>query len=323
MSKIKVLYDLGVLGKDAIHIMGGKAAHLGELIKKGLPIPEGFVLSTSTFERFINNSPFRQKIREILDKEIQLTEIIQTSQILRNFLLQTEMHSELEQPILKRFNELRTLAPDDFQVAVRSSANIEDLSETSFAGQADSFLCITSDEELIDSIKNCWASLYSARALMYIQQMIKVPLNLVNMGVIIQRMVNSEIAGVMFTANVLTKDRNQVLINATWGFGETIADGKVEPDSIVVDKRTREIVKTRIGAKSRMSVKNPGQCGTVLVETASEKQHVLCLTENQIRDLVQYGIQIESHFGNRPQDIEWAIENNKIKMLQSRDITKI
>ncbi|NVM56079.1 MAG: PEP/pyruvate-binding domain-containing protein [Candidatus Helarchaeota archaeon] len=323
MSKVKILYDLGNLGKDAIHAIGGKAAHLGELIKRGIPIPEGFVLSTSAFERFINRSPFRQKIREILDKEIQLTEIIQISQTLQNFILETELPSELEQPILKRFNELKALVPHDFQVAVRSSANVEDLSEASFAGQADTFLCISSDEDLIEGIKKCWASLYSARALMYIQQMIKVPLNLVSMGVIIQKMVNSDIAGVMFTANVLTKDTNQVMINATWGFGECIADGKVDCDSIIVDKTSLEIVKKRIGPKLQMSVKNPDKGGTHLVDTPFKKQQVLCLTEDQIHKLVNYGIQIEKFFGGKPQDIEWAIERGQIKTLQARDITHL
>ncbi|NVM31791.1 MAG: PEP/pyruvate-binding domain-containing protein [Candidatus Helarchaeota archaeon] len=322
MSKVKILYNLGDLGKDAIHFIGGKAAHLGELIKKGIPIPEGFVLSTSAYERFLNRSPFRQKIREILGKEIELSEVIQTSQTLQQFILETELASELQQPIINRFNELQATAPG-LEVAVRSSANVEDLSETSFAGQADTFLCISSVDELIECIKRCWASLYSARALMYIQQMIKVPLNLISMGVIIQKMVNSETSGVMFTANVLTKDRNQALIDATCGFGECIADGKVEPDSIVVDKTNLKIVKTRVGTKLKMSIQNPEEDGTILIDTPVEKQQVLCLTEAQIRELVQYGIQIEDLFGGAPQDIEWAIEGGKLKILQSRNITKL
>lgn len=323
MSKIKLLYNLGDLGKDAIHAIGGKAAHLGELIKHGIPIPEGFVLSTSAFERFINRSPYRDTIRAILEKEIQLTEIMTISEQLQKYLLKTDFPPDLQDPIIQRFEQLRDSAPANFQVAVRSSANVEDLSETSFAGQADTYLCIRTGEDLIDAIKHCWASLYSARALMYVQQMIKVPLNLVNMGVIVQRMVNSDVAGVMFTANVITKDKTQALINATWGFGETIADGQVEPDSVTVDKNSMRIIKTRIGTKEKMSVRNPNQCGTVLEMTPVDKCGVLCLSDLQICELVEMGKRIEALFGQRPQDIEWAFEMGKLMALQSRDITKI
>jgi len=262
-------------------------------------------------------------MREMLDKEITLEEIISTSETLQKLILETELAPELEQPIIQRYNELKQKSSRPLQVAVRSSANVEDLSETSFAGQADTFLCITTSDELIESIKKCWASLYSARALMYIQQMVKVPLNLVSMGVIVQRMVTSEISGVMFTANVLTKDINQVLISATWGFGECIADGTVDCDSITIDKITREIIKTRIGPKLKMSVKNPETDGTLLIDTPLDKQETLCLTEDLIQKLVQYGIQIEKHFNGDPQDIEWAIEDGKIKTLQSRNITHL
>ena len=172
MSKIKILYALGDLGKDSIHIVGGKAAHLGELIRKGIPIPEGFVLSTSAFERFLNHSPFVKEIREILDQEISLTEIMSISQTINDYIMQTEIISELKDVIIDRFSGLQRLDPEKLNVAVRSSANVEDLSQTSFAGQADTFLCISSVEELLDSIKKCWASLFSARALMYIQQML-------------------------------------------------------------------------------------------------------------------------------------------------------
>ncbi|HUX98223.1 MAG TPA: PEP/pyruvate-binding domain-containing protein [Candidatus Deferrimicrobium sp.] len=322
MSKVKLLYELGALGRDAIHIVGGKAAHLGALIKKNIPIPEGFVLSTSSFERFLNRSPFLHKIRELLDKEIPLTEITQTSKQLQNYILESEFPSDLKQPIVKRYQELKE-QDTSILVAVRSSANVEDLSKTSFAGQADTFLCISTPEELINSIKKCWASLYSSRALMYIQQMIKVPFNLVSMGVVIQKMVRSEVSGVMFTANVLNKDRNQVLINATCGFGECIADGKVEPDSITVDKTTFKIIKTRIGTKVKMSIKNPEMDGTILIDTPMKQQQILCLTEGQIRDLVQYGIEIENLFDDAPQDIEWAIEDGQIKILQARNITHL
>ncbi len=323
MSKIKVIYKLGDLGKDSIHAVGGKAAHLGELIRKKIPIPEGFVLSTSAFDRFLNRSPFAKDIRTLLDKEIPLTEIISTSQKLQNYILQTEITPDIKEIVIQRFSQLHSSDPTDFGVAVRSSANVEDLSQTSFAGQADTFLCIRNTTDLLESIKKCWASLYSARALMYVQQMIKVPLNLISMGVIIQKIVHAEVSGVMFTANVLTKDRNQVLINATCGFGECIADGKVEPDSIVVDKRTLEVIKTRVGRKSKMSVKNPNKDSTILVDTPPEKRQKLCLTTEQIRELVQYGIRIEKIFHGAPQDIEWAIERGKIKILQSRNITRL
>jgi len=323
MNKVKILYPLGRLGKDAIHIVGGKAAHLGELIKYKIPIPEGFVLSTSAFERFLNRSQYNRKIRGILDKQISLTEIISTSQTLHDYIMKTEITAELKDVIINQFEALQTTNPEKFNVAVRSSANIEDLSKTSFAGQADTYLCVRTVEDLLEKIKKCWASLYSASALMYIQQMIKVPLNLVSMGVIIQKMVNSEVSGVMFTANVVTKDKNQVLINATCGFGECIADGVVEPDSIVVDKSTLRVVKTRLGTKVKKSVQNPKADGTILVETPQAQQKSICLSDKQIKDLVNYGIQIEQIFEGAPQDIEWAIEKGAIKILQSRNITHL
>ncbi|MHA1264383.1 MAG: PEP/pyruvate-binding domain-containing protein [Candidatus Helarchaeota archaeon] len=323
MTKIKLLYNLGELGKGAIHAIGGKAAHLGELIKRSIPIPRGFVLSTSAFERFINRSPYRQEIREILDREIELRDLLSTSQKLEKYILETSLPPDIKDPIVHRFMEFHADNPHSIEVAVRSSANVEDLSETSFAGQADTFLCINNPDDLLLAIKRCWASLYSARSLMYIQQMVKVPLNLVNMGVIIQRMVNAEVAGVMFTANVLTKDHGQTLINATWGFGETIADGQVEPDLILVDNTSLEILKVRIGSKLKMSVRDPSTCGTCLQETLPEKRESLCLSEDQIRELVQIGQRIEKFFQGQPQDIEWAFEQGQLRILQSRDITTI
>ncbi len=323
MSKIKPLYNLKDLGKDAIHIVGGKAAHLGELIKRDIPIPEGFVLSTSAFERFINRSPFSHDIRRLIEKELSLKEIIPTSETLQKYILETDLSSDMHDLIIDRFEKMRTVSPENFQVAVRSSANVEDLSKTSFAGQADTFLCISREDELIESIKKCWSSVFSARAIMYIQQMVKVPLSLVSMGVIIQRMVSSEVSGVMFTANVITKDLNQILINATCGLGECVADGKVVPDSIVVDKKSLNIVKKKVGTKLKMSIKNPYEEGTILIDTPIGKQQDLCLTEEQIRDLARYGIQIENLMDGAPQDIEWAIENDLIKILQSRNITRL
>ncbi|MFX1449994.1 MAG: PEP/pyruvate-binding domain-containing protein, partial [Promethearchaeota archaeon] len=232
------------------------------------------------------------------------------------------MYSKFQEKFLlevkKAWEELSSYINIDY-VAVRSSATVEDLETASFAGQAETFLCIDNFDNLLKSIKQCWASLYSPSALMYCLTN-KIPVEKVQMAVVVQKMVNSDIAGVMFTADVVNKDPNRILINITYGFGETIADGKVDADEILVEKETLKILNIRIGKKEFMSIRNKDACGTRVIETPPNKRECCCITEEKIIELAKIGLEIEKKFKHY-QDIEFAIEKNEIKILQSRPVT--
>ena len=225
------------------------------------------------------------------------------------------------------YNQFRNGIEESDSFAVRSSATIEDSNKFSFAGQADTYLFINSFEGLLISLKNCWASLFSPGALLYLLQMKKQgvldSLITIKMAVVVQKMVESEISGVLFTVNVMTNNDNEMLINSTWGLGETIADNKINPDMIIINKENYNISNIVIGEKEKRSMRNPeGTPDTLLIENELESRNICSLNETQLFQLCLLGEKIENIF-QCPQDIEWAIENEKIYILQTRPITTL
>ncbi len=314
-------------GVPNINLYGGKGANLIKLVKEGFDVPYGFIINTNSYKEFLESSEYSKQITELLTKEFNSKEILQLSTRLKSLILKSKIPEVVMQELKISYNQIFSGIEESDSFAVRSSATIEDSNIFSFAGQADTYLFINSFEDLLVSLKNCWASLFSPGALLYLLQMKKKGVldSLINirMAVVVQKMVESEISGVLFTVNVMTNNDNEMLINSTWGLGETIADNKINPDMIIINKENYNISNIVIGEKEKRSIRNPeGTPATILIENELKSRNICSLNELQLFQLCELGKKIEYVF-QCPQDIEWAIENEKIYILQTRPITTL
>ena len=306
---------LSQLSKKDVVIAGGKGASLGELVRVGLPIPPGFVILSSAFDRFLTETDPGEEIAAIL-KQVKFKNINSVDGAavkIRKLILTAEFSKSLGKEILSEFIKLR--AP---LVAVRSSATAEDSSSASWAGELESYLC-TDKKHLLENIKNCWASLYTPRAIFYRLEK-KLNATKISVAVVVQKMVQSEVSGITFTVHPVTKDRDQLVIEAGWGLGEAIVGGKIIPDSYVISKKRGEIIEKNVSEQKMMIVK--GLKGTVKKAVQKTKQDKQKLTDRRIIELARLCAKIERHYGE-PQDIEWALAKRKFYILQSRPITTL
>ena len=307
-------------------LLGGKGSNLTQLIKIGIKTPPGFIINTKSYEKFLEESHLREEIYHILTKKYTPNQIVPLSIKLRDLFLKSDIPKILDKEIVSAFNKIKHILGPNSNFSVRSSATIEDDIKFSFAGQAESYLYNKNLKDILHSLKKCWASLFTPQALLYFLQMKKkgydVALDKLKMAVIVQKMINSEISGVLFTINVLNDRKNEMMINSTWGLGETITTGSIIPDLIIIKKNQFEILKKVIGEKKKKSIANPNGSYTILVNTESNLRAICSLNEKQIYDLYKLGLKLEKEF-NQPQDIEWAIEKNLIYILQSRPITTL
>ena len=314
-------------GVPNINLYGGKGANLIKLVKEGFDVPYGFIINTNSYKEFLESSEYSKQITELLTKEFNSRDILQHSTRLKSLILKSKIPEVVMQELKISYNQFRNGIEESDSFAVRSSATIEDSNKFSFAGQADTYLFINSFEGLLISLKKCWASLFSPGALLYLLQMKKQgvldSLITIKMAVVVQKMVESEISGVLFTVNVMTNNDNEMLINSTWGLGETIADNKINPDMIIINKENYNISNIVIGEKEKRSMRNPeGTPVMILIENELESRNICSLNETQLFQLCLLGKKIENIF-QYPQDIEWAIENEKIYILQTRPITTL
>jgi pyruvate,water dikinase len=319
------------VGKEDLLIAGGKGSNLGEMTKLGLPIPEGFVIITKAFEDFLSSNKIADEIKEAIEKcDVDNTqELLKLSERLKNLIMSKEIPLKIKSEIIEAYKELsysheivdkRLLAlisagRELALVAVRSSATSEDIPQASFAGQFSSFLNVKGINDLLDSVKKCWASLFEPRAIFY---RVKHGIKHARMAVIVQRMVNSDASGVMFTVNPST-GKDEIIIEACFGLGETLVQGEVEPDNYRVSKEGR-IIEIKIGRKTKRRIKDFATDKTIEVPVPKEKVEAQVLTDEQILKLAEYGKILEKHYGI-PQDVEFAIERNRIYIVQTRAIT--
>lgn len=307
-------------------LLGGKGANLVKLVKFQFNIPPGFIINTKSYEKFLEESEYSDQITELISKDFKSKEIMHLSPKIKDLILKSSIPEDVMDEIKSAYDKICENIGGGASFAVRSSATIEDSSKFSFAGQADTFLYNKTYDDILTSLKKCWVSLFSPRAMLYLLQMKKMGIDLsidnVQMAVVVQKMVNSQISGVLFTINVVNNEENQMMINSTWGLGETIASNSVNPDTIIINKDKFEIIKSIIGKKERKAIQNPESSGVILIETDEQSGMVCSLTDNQLRQLQNLGLKIEKAF-KCPQDIEWAIENDKIYILQSRPITTL
>jgi pyruvate, water dikinase len=321
---------LDQVGRNDLKIAGGKAANLGELIKMGIPVPEGFIVLTNSFDKLIQENHIEREIRQLAEEvDVDNTpSLLEAARKLKGVILSLPIPAEVRIEVSEAYKQLTKFElPSNLHVenrptivAVRSSATAEDLPSASFAGQQASFLNVIGEENLIDSIRKCWASLYEPRAIFY---RAKNRISRASIAVIVQRMVNSEKSGTMFTIDPTTGE-NVVLIEAIWGLGEGIVGGEVSPDTYKVAKDTNKIgtiTELQISNKTKMRIRDEVSNNTLELQVPKEKASAQVLTKKEISQLTKHGIMIEAHYENKPQDIEFAVENNKIIILQTRPIT--
>ena len=311
------------LNKDDVAIAGGKGANLGELTQAGINVPPGFVITSQTYNQFINETEIFDEIMGILDvlDVNNNQELQQAARKIKDIIIETEVPNEIKTIIIEAYNALcRRIGRENVFVAVRSSATAEDLPEASFAGQQDTYLNVKGEDELIKYVRKCWASLFEARAIFYREEN-NFDHSTVYIAVVVQEMVNAEKAGVMFTAHPSTGDE-KILIEAAWGLGEAVVSGTVTPDTIWVDKGNEEILDYQISEKNIMFRKNPSTGKTEKIPVPEDLKKKQVLNNDEIAGLTKLGKTIQEHY-DFPQDTEWAIEEGQIFMLQSRPITTL
>lgn len=304
------------LKKIDILSAGGKGASLGEMTSAGIPVPPGFLILIDAFERFLDETKVREKIEPILGALNQDTidEIEKASEKIRNLILRENVPADIKEQILNGFKEL-----DSPFVAVRSSATAEDSAGAAWAGQLESYLN-TTEKDLIDNVKRCWASLFTPRAIYYrIEKGLKY--EKISVAVVIQKMVQSEVSGIAFSVHPVTEDHNQLIIEASYGLGEAIVSGQVTPDRYVVDKKKREIVEIMVQEKNK-GLFREASGGNSWKDIPQDKIEQQALTDKQIIELSDLIIKIEKHYGF-PVDVEWALEKGKFYITQSRPITTL
>ncbi|MCK4424465.1 phosphoenolpyruvate synthase [Candidatus Bathyarchaeota archaeon] len=317
------------LRKTDIPSAGGKNANLGEMLNAGIPIPPGFAVTAYSYQKFISETEISKKMYTILDETIkdvnEPKQFEEASKKIRQLIESTPMPKDIKDAIRHAYEELcRRLNTTGVFVAVRSSATAEDLPDASFAGQQETYLNVKGADALIENSVKCWSSLFTPRAIFYrVQKGFEHEKVLISIGV--QKMVNSKVAGVMFTINPVTGDPDQIVIEGNYGLGESVVSGAVTPDDYVVDKSTLKVIERRVAKKTLQYVRDPNTGKTVHVEVPPEKQEQPCLSDEEILELAELARRIDKHYGT-PQDIEWAVDHDlpfpeNVFIVQSRPET--
>ena len=311
-TKALVLWFNDVRNTD-ISLVGGKNASLGEMINAGLPVPPGFAVTAYSYEKYIQEKKIAEQIYKIIKETVtdpnDPKQYDVASKKIRELIEKTQMPKEIETAIRTAYKQLNErLDLTDTFVAVRSSATAEDLPDASFAGQQETYLNVKGADELIEKVRKCWSSLFTPRAIFYRNEK-GFPHEKVFISVGVQKMVNSGCAGVMFTINPVTGDRDEIVIEGNYGLGETVVSGAVNPDDFVIDKATTAIKERRIARKTVEYIRDPKTGKTVHLEVPAEKQKITCITDKEIFALAELAKRIEKHYG-KPMDIEWAIDQD-------------
>ena len=312
------------LGKEDIPIAGGKGANLGELTNAGIPVPPGFVITSETYRKFITTTGIADKINAMLeDLDINDTvELQKVAEDIKALIIETDIPDDIQRVIIESYNALCVRVDlDEVVVAIRSSATAEDLPDASFAGQQETYLNISGIESVLENVRKCWASLFEARAIFYRAEN-DFDHSQVLIAVVVQQMVDSQKAGVMFTVDPST-GAEEMLIEGAWGLGEGVVSGTVTPDTCRYDKVEDEILSYRINTKKTMFIKDPETRETVQVEVPDDMKDERVLTDDNIEQLTTLGRRIQKHYGS-PMDTEWGInEAGNVYMLQARPITTL
>lgn len=309
------IFDLQKLGIHDIPQAGGKGAILGEMLKAGFPVPPGFVVPASVFMEFLKLTEIQAEIDK-RTKNLNIKDVNavnRMSRVVMDLITDVQFPESWEKDLLRKFDSFA-----NYTVAVRSSATAEDSQVASWAGELETFLNIGRDD-FLKKIRACWASLHTPRAIFYRFEQGLDEIN-VSVAVVVQAMVASEKAGVVFTVHPISKDKQKLVIEAGWGLGETVVSGIITPDTYVVDKQTLEIVEVNIGSKKQQAIY--GDSGTKLVDVSLSESRKQVLKQSEIRQLAKICLALERYF-KFPCDIEWAYADGQIHITQSRRVTTL
>jgi pyruvate,water dikinase len=313
--------------------IGGKGFNLLKLINAGFPVPEAFFITTKAYEAFTEENELKEEIIDIIDKINfdDVKSLQSASEQIKKIIIEAKMPDKIKEEVIDNYKKLYGapvlnldfVKPMDMPfVAVRSSGIMEDIEKASSAGQYETFLNVKGEQNLINAVKKCWASLYTARVIYYRHK--NNQSQNTALGVVVQRMVNSESAGVVFTIDPTNPKQgsNHIVIEACWGLGESLVQGKVEPDRYIVDKTTGDILEKIIGNKKTEMIRDAMYGITVERKVLQDKTDIQVLSDYEIVALAAYCKKIEQYY-NFPEDIEWATERGKIYIIQTRAVTTL
>jgi pyruvate,water dikinase len=312
-----IICSLADVEADSVSLVGGKGANLGELVAAGVPVPVAFCVTTSAYRRHIDVNGLLPRIESVLEG-VDYTSPGSVETIaarIRDLIMAAPMPPEIEQAITAAYDQTHSGGP----VSVRSSATAEDLPGTSFAGQQDTYLHISGPVNVVDAVKRCWASLWTDRAVSY-RHTQAFAHDDVLLAVVVQEMFPSEVSGVLFTANPVTSNPFEFFLNASWGLGEAVVSGHVNPDQLIIDKGALEVTDRRIADKAVMTAAHPSGQGSTTVPVPADRRLAQALPDDLVRDLCLIGQRVEDHYGF-PQDIEWGWADGRFAVLQAREIT--
>ncbi|MBV7334511.1 hypothetical protein KFU94_40985 [Chloroflexi bacterium TSY] len=301
------------LNKTNIPLAGGKGANLGEMTTAGFPVPPGFVLTTEAYDAFVQANGLPQQIIDLAHTvsadDPQSSEA--ASEKIKQLFLGTDMPGDIVEAVMTANDALGERA-----VAVRSSATAEDLPDASFAGQQETFLNVQVKDALLDAVKECWASLWTARAITYRFKQGIAPDD-VSLAVVVQKQIASDVSGVAFSLNPNNNDYDEAVINSNFGLGESVVSGQVTPDNFVVNKVTNEIIEQQLASKDTVLV---SKVDGGIVEKTLDDPNTASLTDAQVQAVTELVTKVEAHY-NLPMDIEWAYADGTLYLLQARPIT--
>jgi len=295
---------LTAVGRDDLALAGGKGANLGELIAAGLPVPDGFVVTTAAYAELIDRCGIAERIPRLLDAG--------DGAGIRAEFAAAEIPAAMAEAITAAYRELGR-GP----VAVRSSATAEDLPGAAFAGQQDTYLNVEGDDALLDAVRRCWGSLWTDRAIAY-RRRLGIGPEQVRIAVVVQRMVNPDAAGVMFTADPVSGDRDRIVVDTSPGLGEAVVSGRVTPDHYELDRRGTVLAWT----PGRAEVVVRAAAGGGLAEEAGQATGERLLGDAALAGLARLGVAVQDRFG-RPMDIEWALAGGRVWLVQARPMTAL
>jgi len=324
--------------KEDVGLVGGKGANMGEMVKAELPVPGGFVVTAPAYFHFLKENKLAPKIKQYLARcrFDDPRSLDRTSKVIKKDILHAKIPEEISQQIIKYYFDLAALKQNPSKkarfldkikssfsqplVAARSSATAEDLPEASFAGQQETFLNVRGEANVVNAVRKCWASLFEARAIFYRHEQ-KFDHMKVGIAVLIQKMIQSDTSGVMFTIDPVTNDKKSMVVEAVYGLGEFIVQGRVTPDFYRLRKYDLEIIEKQVGRQEIFLTRDSrGKTREMKVEKKHQERQKI--TNQEIRAVAELGRKIERYY-YFPQDIEWGIEKKKVYILQTRPITTI
>lgn len=298
--------------------VGGKGANLGELTRAGFQVPEGFCVTTVAFDAMLAGAPGMAARYAALDSldgnDVAKAKV--EAEATRAELMRAPMPPEVAKQVVDAWRSIG----EGHAYAVRSSATAEDLPDASFAGQQDTYLDVRGEAALLDAVRRCWASLFTERAVLYRARQ-KYAHREVKLSVVVQRMVASEVSGILFTADPVSNRRGTTTVEASWGLGEALVGGLVNADLHRVDTATGALLELKLGDKA-LTIRSKPEGGTEELPTPEAKRAMRALDDAQLAALVELGRRIEAHYG-APQDVEWCLEDGRLYVVQSRPITSL